>query len=390
MSQLLNQLMSLFELKGEEDEQNDHSLTTRTLTTRTLTTRTLSMRPLSTVAFDGLYVLLSLLLTAGIMMDVWSHNEFGPDQSLFNEYHLLFYSSLGAMLLLLGGLFLANLRNGYAFAYALPHGYGLGLLAVILFGISGFVDLLVHALFGFESDVEALTSPPHLLLFMNWFMILFAPVSAARTRAKLTGQAATLSESLPQLIAFGCMIVCIHVPLMIYFPMGGNPWMLQDLRLPNDFNGLVIGIGGTLLQTLIMVPFMLWLAREFRVPFGGYTIVFGFYGLFLMLLAPEQMPWLMLGGLGLLLDLLYAWLKPTVLRRHRFVLFALMAPAAMWFMCYGTLAMIHGGMNAFYYSGYNLYGSIAQAIALGVLVGYLMSMPTPPNIPTTSLESSHA
>lgn len=345
-------------------------------------------RPLSTIAFDWLYVLLSLLLTAGIMMDVWSHNEFGPDQSLFNEYHLLFYSSLGAMLLLLCGLLFANVRNGHRLATALPHGYGFGLLAVIGFGIAGNIDLAVHAIFGFESDVEALTSPPHLLLFITWFLILFAPVNAARTRARKSGNAANLAQSLPALIAFGCMIVCVHVPLMIYFPMGGNPWMLQNLRLQNDFNGLVIGIGGTLLQTLIQVPFMLWLARELRVPFGGYTVVFGFYGLFLMLLAPEQMPWLMFGGLGLLLDLLYRWLQPDATRRQRYVLFALLAATAMWFMCYGTLALIHGGMNAFYYSGYNLYGSIAQAVALGVLMSYLMSMPAAKNVSQTTLLSS--
>ena len=378
MSHLLSTLLELFEFKQ--------------------TPASAEARPLSTVAFDSLYVLLSLLLTVGIMMDVWSHNEFGPDQSLFNEYHLLFYSSLGAMLLLLCGLLFSNVRNGHRFATGLPHGYGFGLLAVIGFGAAGTIDLAIHAIFGFESDVEALTSPPHLLLFITWFLILFAPVSAARTRAKKTGNAATLTQSLPSLIAYGCMVVCVHVPLMIYFPMGGNPWMLQDMRLPSDFNGLVIGIGGTLLQTLIQVPFMLWLAREFRVPFGGYTVVFGFYGLFLMLLAPEQMPWLMFGGLGLLLDLLYRWLTPDATQRVRYLLFALLAPAAMWFMCYGTLALIHGGMNAFYYSGYNLYGSVSQAIALGLLMGYLMSMPAARNVSksisqqivSTSSEVSHA
>lgn len=346
-------------------------------------------RPLGTIAFDVLYVMLSLLLTVGLMMDVWSHNEFGPDQSLFNEYHLLFYSSLGAMLMFLSGVALMNVRNGVRLGVALPHGYGLGLLSVILFGLSGALDLTIHAIFGFESGVEALTSPAHLLLFATWLLILFAPVSAARTRSKTTGQAATLVQSLPALVAYGCMIVCIHVPLMIYFPMGGNPWMLQDLRLESDFDGLVIGIGGTLLQTLIQVPFILWLAREFRVPFGGYTVAFGFYGLFLMLLAPEQIPLLMFGGLGLLLDVLYRLIRPDATQRGRYLLFALLAPASMWFMCYGTLAMLHGGMNAFYYSGYNLYGSISQAIALGVLVGYLMSMPAARNLSSQVLAEAH-
>jgi hypothetical protein len=51
-------------------------------------------RPVSTLAFDWLYSVLVLLMSAGVYMDGWSHIEYGPDQSVFSEYHLLFYSSL--------------------------------------------------------------------------------------------------------------------------------------------------------------------------------------------------------------------------------------------------------------------------------------------------------
>ena len=334
-------------------------------------------RPVSTLAFDWLYVMLTLLLTIGILMDVWSHIEFGPDQSIFNEYHLLFYGAMTAIMVLLGGLMLSNLRDGYPLAIALPQGYGLGFLAVLLFGVSGAIDLLGHAIFGFESDIEALTSPTHLLLFINWFLILFAPVQAARARIQATGRAATLRQSLPKLLAYGCMIACINIPLMNFFPMGSSPYMLQEMRPQNDYFGLSLGISGTLLQTIITVAFILWLAREFRMPRGGFTIAFGFYGLFVTILEPAQLPVLMFGGMGILLDIAYQLLKPDATRRTHFMLFALIAPTAMWLMAYGVMAMLNGGMNAFYYSGYNLYGSVAQAIALGVLVGYLMSMPAP-------------
>lgn len=354
----------------------------------TQTTKT--KRPVSTLAFDWLYVMLSLLLTVGILMDVWSHIEFGPDQSIFNEYHLLFYGSMTAIMVLLGGLTLNNLRNGYPLAIALPQGYGLGFLAVLLFGISGVIDLSSHAIFGFESDIEALTSPTHLLLFINWFLILFAPVQAARARAQTTGQSATLRQSLPKLLAYGCMMACINIPLMNFFPMGSSPYMLQEMRPANDYFGLSLGISGTLLQTMITVAFILWLAREFRMPRGGFTVAFGFYGLFVTILEPDQLPVLMFGGLGILLDIAYQWLKPDATRRTQFILFALIASTAMWVMAYGVMAMLNGGMNAFYYSGYNLYGSVAQAVALGVLVSYLMSMPAPRALALDAAEASHA
>ncbi len=339
---------------------------------------TVGERPLSTLAFDWLYVSLSLLLTVGIMMDVWSHLTFGPDQSIFNEYHLLFYGSMSALLVLLSGLLFNNWRAGYPLGIALPQGYGIGLLATILFSIAGVIDLTGHALFGFESDVEALTSPTHLLLFITWFLILFAPVQATRARIAATGQPASFVQSLPMMLAYGCMMACVHIPLMIYFPLGGTqPMMLQMHRPDNDFYGLVMGISGTFLQTAVLLGFALWLVREFKLPRFSFTVAFGFYGLFLTLLQDWQMPWLMFGGFGLMLDLLYALLTPDATRRMRYVTFALLGTIILWVIGYSTFALVEGGFNTFYYSGYNLYGSIAQATTLAVLLAYLMSMPAP-------------
>jgi len=72
-------------------------------------------RIVSTAAFDWLYVALSLLVTVGLMMDIWSHIQFGPDQSLFNEYHLLFYGSVSAILFLLLGFIFSNVKQGASF-----------------------------------------------------------------------------------------------------------------------------------------------------------------------------------------------------------------------------------------------------------------------------------
>ncbi len=337
-------------------------------------------RPLSTVAFDSLYVILSLLLSVGIMMDVWSHVVYGPDQTLFNEYHLLFYGAMAAIGLLLSGLAVANLRSGYPLSIALPQGYGLGLFATILFAIAGGIDLTSHALFGFESDMEALTSPPHLMLMAAWFLILFAPVRAARARQLATGNSEGLARSLPRLITYGCMIFCIHVPFLEFYIIGGNTWMLQQNRPDDEFMGLVMGITGMLLQTTVIAGFMLWLAREFKMPLGGFTIVLALYGLFLTMLEGWQLPWLMLGSFGLLLDIAYIALKPDALRRGRFMLFAVLLPLFMWSTFYGTLIYVFGGTDQFYYSGYNFFGSIGMTVALSALVGYLLSMPAPRSV----------
>ena len=50
-------------------------------------------KPRSTPAFDVTFALVTLLAIVGLWLDVWSHVTYGADQSIFSEYHLLFYSA---------------------------------------------------------------------------------------------------------------------------------------------------------------------------------------------------------------------------------------------------------------------------------------------------------
>ena len=143
--------------------------------------------PLSTLAFDWVYIALVFLVTVGIYMDGWSHASFGPDQSVFSEYHLLFYGSLMALGLWLFGNAFLNRRDGFNGLNALPTGYKASALGLLLFGVTGVFDLGGHALFGFEVDNEALYSPTHLGLFLGWAMLSVGPTRAALKRQALNG-----------------------------------------------------------------------------------------------------------------------------------------------------------------------------------------------------------
>lgn len=347
-------------------------------------------RPMSTIPFDWLFLTLGLLLTVGMVLDIFSHIVFGPDQSLFNEYHLLFYGSASAIALLLGTVAFTNMRNGQPLRTALPQGYGLGFLAVLSYGVAGALDLTGHTLYGFETGIEALTSPTHIPLFAIWALILATPVNAARARLRSSGKHATFVQSLPMLIAFGAMLVAINVPLMNYLPMGTNPWMIQELRPQDDLHGMVMGFSGMLLQTIVTVLLVLWLTREFRIPRGGFSVAFGLFGLLWTVLHPDFMPWLMFGLLGISLDIGYALLKPDATRKSQFMLFALFIPTAMWTINTGVLAFIMGGFDDFYYTGYSQFGSIFQAITMGGLMGYFMSLSAPQPVAVGDLEVANA
>lgn len=46
---------------------------------------------------------------------------------------------------------------------AIPAGYSLGLLGVIIFALGGLGDMWWHTVFGIERDVATLLSPTHLM-----------------------------------------------------------------------------------------------------------------------------------------------------------------------------------------------------------------------------------
>src|SRR5712692_3540786 len=148
-------------------------------------------KPRSTPACDLTFALVTLLAIVGLWLDVWSHVTYGADQSIFSQYHLLFYSAT-----VLAGLFLAytgitNLLAGYRWSDALPVGYSLSLAGIIFFGIDGVIDLSSHAIWGFETGLEALNSPTHLGLFAGIFLFASGPIRAEVARQR-RGQSMTL------------------------------------------------------------------------------------------------------------------------------------------------------------------------------------------------------
>src|SRR5258708_37592329 len=91
----------------------------------------------STPAFDLTFAIVTLLAIVGLWLDVWSHVTYGADQSIFSEYHLLFYTATVMAGLFLEYTGLTNLRAGYRWSDVLPAGYSLSLAGIVFFGIDG-------------------------------------------------------------------------------------------------------------------------------------------------------------------------------------------------------------------------------------------------------------
>ena len=127
--------------------------------------------------FEWVYTLFCVWYVFGLFLDGWAHTHISRLETFFTPWHAIFYSGY---FLTTGTLMLwtscrrrvigAERLNGGAesgrgrWAEAIPDGYGLSLLGALVFLFGGIGDMLWHEIFGIEDNIEALTSPTHLLL----------------------------------------------------------------------------------------------------------------------------------------------------------------------------------------------------------------------------------
>jgi Tol biopolymer transport system component len=122
------------------------------------------------------------LLIGGAYLDGWAHNHGKVDASFFTPWHAVLYSGLTLVGLFLIVNLLLNRRKGYPWLEALPPGYSVSLLGVIVFGVGGVLDMIWHILFGTEVSVQALLSPTHLMLGLGTVLIVTGALRSAWLR----------------------------------------------------------------------------------------------------------------------------------------------------------------------------------------------------------------
>lgn len=137
--------------------------------------------------FDLLFALLATWLLGGLYLDGWAHNHLAETlESFITPWHGVFYAGFGATASLLIGVTILNQRRvGSTWSDAIPTGYAPSLLGVAVFAIGGVVDSIWHTLFGIEVSVDALVSPPHLLLASGLGLIVGGPLRSAWRRAEV-------------------------------------------------------------------------------------------------------------------------------------------------------------------------------------------------------------
>ena len=110
-------------------------------------------------------------ILVGLFVDGWFHVHDPDLESFFTPWHALLYSGvLAAVVVHLA----EHLRAGGP-----RPGYGLSLVGGLVVSAAGAVDMVWHSVLGVEADLDALLSPPHLLLITAGTLVFAGPVRAA-------------------------------------------------------------------------------------------------------------------------------------------------------------------------------------------------------------------
>src|SRR5438477_507727 len=138
-----------------------------------------------TTQFEWTVVLLCTWLMSGAYLDAWAHRHLTKLETFFTPWHAVLYSGMLALLIFLATTALRNQARGSEPDRMLPTGYGLSLVGCALFGFGGVIDMFWHLRFGIEVSLQALISPPHLLLMSALGLIVTGPLRAAWKRPGL-------------------------------------------------------------------------------------------------------------------------------------------------------------------------------------------------------------
>ena len=314
---------------------------------------------------DRVTVTLATLTLFAVFYDGLTHNNTGELDTFWSTAHIFMYAGLTSLGAWIGLVFLRHQPKGRLeiSMAAVPHGYGLALVALPLAALGGPGDFAWHAAYGFENQVDAPFSPTHQMLFLSG--ALLGAIGMASTWAR-PGRAPSLASLWPAVLSMGAVVAMINFTFMnllpyfwamvptsafqddiaryqdAYAPGAGvvHPEGLAqaaehygDTPFPYYLFANMQVIGGIMIFTAGLVAAVLYLRRRWVLPFGSITllcsllsVLFPFFTEFRHL---HLIPALIVTGL--LIDLLLrAVVTDDPPSRLRIRLFGALMPLAIW------------------------------------------------------------
>ena len=293
----------------------------------TVGTGALAARPAATSrliagseGFNWVFVVLATWPLSGAYLDGWAHRHVPALETFFTPWHAVLYSGVIACLLFLGGVFLWNQARGAFWRQALPAGYGLSLIGLILFGIGGVLDLGWHTLFGIERNVSALLSPTHLLLMASMALTVTGPLRAV-------GLTSAVRATWPAVLS-----ATLLLSGFTFFTQFDNPLINQWATNPRAFSEQE-GIAGVIIYAGLLSAVVLLLVQRFTLPLGAITLIFTLNAILVTGLVGFDRIIVLCAFNGFVADLALLLLRTVVPPAWAFRIFAIFVPG-FFFLTY--------------------------------------------------------
>lgn len=340
-----------------------------------------SARPRSRWIEDLVTAAFCAWVITGMVLDAWAHQNVSRLETFLTPWHAVLYTGFAAVAAWMVSRAVAA-RRSRPLPVRVPVGYGLGLVGVAIFFVSGIGDGVWHTIFGIERDLEAALSPTHIGLFLGALLIFTTPLRAAWSSNRL-GPAPSLRALLPALLAltFTTLLVSFLFFYLSAFrdPLATRPFVAGAGRLAGSLPVVAyaraLGVASVVATNLLLIAPVLLLLRRWQPPFGSATLLFSTVAFCTAVteeLAFGEVVVAALAG-GLVADWLIARSarEPDRTRAHRLV--ATIIPLALWGSYFLALHVGHGVVwPAELWTGSILFASLS-----GFALSLLMMPPTP-------------
>lgn len=331
-----------------------------------------------------LTVLFGTWLMVGLFVDGWAHSNSAELETFFTPWHALFYSGFAATAAWMGWIVYSRQERGARGRTAVPVGYGIGLVGVGVFALGGSVDLAWHTLLGIEQDIEALFSPPHLLLFVGIVAILSSPLRAAWLDDPL-GDTPRFGAFLPALLSATLSATLVAFMFMFLSAFDGNgttdgavAWAARQ-RLDGGGTAegflMIEAIAGIMASNLILLAPLLLLARRWVLPFGTAATLFTVHAVLVSAIMEFRTPFKIGAALlaGLVVDGLVRLLRVRPWEPKGLWALGVLTPLIVWSTFLLGVATWQGlGWDLVMWSGMIMWTSL-----IGGFLAVLMAPPTP-------------
>lgn len=332
--------------------------------------------------FEYLYIPAIIWIIGGSYADAWAHGHIARLETFFTPWHGILYSGYLATACVMIGTVLLNRWRGASWRAAIPQGYELSLVGTIGFFFGGIGDMAWHILFGVEQNIDALFSPTHLFLMICFGLMVIGPY---RARYRLREQPVTLAEHF--WLALACALFLVSLsnftqstnPFLVFWPQVANSGqVLVQASQPGVFwpqpvktlqdNLQLEAVEGYVLQVVLFTGLTLYTIRSFRLRFGFFTFVQTVIAIPLSFMGDHPVVILVAFLAGLLIDVAYHFMQPSLADPLRFRLFAAISACALYVVYMLTL-QIMGGVA---WSVHMVVGSVFVTGAVGWLLSYLV------------------